>query len=78
MAQARQLAFLNKLHKELLGSSSDYRSEVADLRVHTFKLSHPQLLAVTMLELSKRNIKPTKFKTFTIQNQQNIQFGIKN
>ena len=59
MAQARQLAFLNKLHKELLASSSHYRNEVADLRVHTFKLSHPQLLAVTMLELSKRNIKPT-------------------
>ena len=59
MAQARQKAFLTKLHKELLGSSSDYRYEVADLRVHTFKLSHPQLLAVTMLELSKRNIKPT-------------------
>ena len=59
MAQARQLAFLKKLHNEIEGNSADYRTETADLRVHTFKLSHAQLLAVTMLELSKRNIKPT-------------------
>ena len=59
MAQARQLAFLKKLHNEIEGNSVDYRTETADLRVHTFKLSHAQLLAVTMLELSKRNIKPT-------------------
>ena len=59
MSQARQLAFLNKLHNEIAGNSKDYRAETADLRVHTFKLSHPQLLAVTILEFSKRKIKPT-------------------
>ena len=59
MAQARQLAFLKKLHSEIAGKSADYRAETADLRVHTFKLNHAQLLAVTMLEFSKRSIKPT-------------------
>lgn len=59
MSQARQLVFLNKLHNEIAGNSKDYRAETADLRVHTFKLSHPQLLAVTILEFSKRKIKPT-------------------
>jgi len=59
MAQARQLAFLNKLHNELSVSSSTYRKMVVDTQWHTFKVSQASIKAATNKEFKKYNITPS-------------------
>jgi len=56
MSRASQLAFLQKLHKELLRSGKTYRNNIANRREHTFKFSINSLVTQTKKELKVRKV----------------------
>ena len=58
MSSASHYKFLNKLHKELLVSSSTYRVMTADSKYHTFTVSSAGILKETNKEFKLRNIEP--------------------
>ena len=58
MSSASHYKFLNKLHKELLVSSSTYRVMTADSKYHTFTVSSAGIIKETNKEFKLRNIEP--------------------
>lgn len=60
MSSASHYKFLNKLHKELLVSSSTYRVMTADSKYHTFTVSSAGILRETNKEFKKRNVQPNE------------------